>query len=282
MNPPRPERARASIVLVATTHPFQGPLDALPDYLTDARNLFEIGESARKDLGTARRAKGNATGAGSPPVGHKSINRAVVVAAVGALEAFNEDLALTALPLVSGASTSKPWFEIDGRLGMVQTPSPWNIAKMHWVFFRYDPRPDWDLLITTAWSEKGPGTNWRGTTSRYGHQTATSAEDALNAMVKVRHGFAHQDATNRPPTIPGVVSLTPTGKLSLQSHHAFNAMSMVAQVAIQTTHGLAGALPGKPPRLKWRKAMTAAGFEQLLADTPVAKAIRANWSSSPF
>jgi hypothetical protein len=61
---------------------------------------------------------------------------------VGALEAFCEDLALRAVPLIGTAARSQPWFPIAGPKGMVQTPSSQNIAKMLWVYFRYDPRPD--------------------------------------------------------------------------------------------------------------------------------------------
>lgn len=162
-------------------HPLQESLDSLPEYLTDARRLYEIVEQQLADLAKARRAAGNPTGGGQPPAAHKSLNRAVVVASVGALEAFCEDLAIRALPFVQDASVSKPWFPIAGKNGMVQTPNSENIAKMFWSYFRYDPRLDWDVLVTTAWSEVGTGTNWRGTTKRY---QGSEAAKALDAMVK--------------------------------------------------------------------------------------------------
>lgn len=269
--------------MASPPHPLQGPLDALPEYLTDARNLYEVAKHQRTELSQTRRASGNATGAGRPAARYKSINRAVVVASVGALEAFSEDLAITAQPLIPGASTAAPWFKIAGTGGMVQTPNPWNIAKMLWVYFRYDPRPDWDLLITTAWSEVvTTGTNWRGATTRYTASTSPTSADALNAMVKVRHGFAHQDTTSQPRAVPGVVNVTPKGKLSLQSHHAFNSMSMVVQIAIQMTMGLSSRLTGSNSKFKWRKSMTTAGFDRLLVDTPVARTIHTDWKGSPF
>lgn len=269
--------------MASSPHPLQGPLDALPDYLTDARNLYEVAERQRAELSQARRASGNATGAGRPAARYKSINRAVVVASVGALEAFSEDLAITAQPLIPGTSTTASWFEIAGTKGMVQTPNPWNLAKMLWVYFRYDPRPDWDLLITTSWSEvAATGTNWRGTTKRYTAGTSPTSADALSAMVKVRHGFAHQDTKSQPRVVPGVVSVTPKGNLSLQSHHAFNSMSIVAQIAIQMTMGLSTRVPGPTAKFKWRKVMTTAGLERLLTDTPVAKTIKNDWAGSPF
>lgn len=262
------------------THPLQGSLDALPDYLTDARRLYGIAEQRNADLAAERRAAGNPRGGGQPPAANKSVNRAVVVASVGALEAFCEDLALRALPLVQDASVSQAWFPIAGSRGIVQTPNSGSLARMFWSYFRYDPRPDWDVLVTTAWSEVGTGTNWRGTTKRY---QGRDAAKALDAMVKVRHGFAHQDPDNAPPSTPGIVSLTPSGKLSLQSHHAFNSMSLVVQTAIQMTHGLANFLmnPAAGP-LRWKRAMTNGDWERLLRDTPVASDIAARWANHPW
>src|ERR1700759_2427300 len=124
-------------------HPLQESLDNLPKYLTDARQLYQVVERQVPDLKEARQSAGNPAGAGRPPATHYSLNRAVVVASVGALEAFCEDLALRALPLVEDASVAKPWFPITGGQGMVQTPNSRNIAKMFWTYFRYDPRPDW-------------------------------------------------------------------------------------------------------------------------------------------
>lgn len=262
-----------------STHPLQESLDRLPEYLTDARRLYEIAEQQLAELAEARRAAGNPTGGGQPPAAHKSLNRAVVVASVGALEAFCEDLAIRALPYVADASVSKPWFAIAGKHGMVQTPNSDNIAKMFWSYFRYDPRLDWDILITTAWSEIGTGTNWRGTTKRY---QGSEAAKALDAMVKVRHGFAHQDRSNAPSSTAGIVSLTPSGNLSLQSHHAFNSMSLVVQAAIQMTHGLTGRLVSPAGPIRWKKSMTDADWERLLRDTPVANIIAARWTHCPW
>lgn len=258
-------------------HPLQGPVDALPTYLTDAHRIYEVITTRIAALTDERRRAGK-TGAGQPGAVGKALNRAVVVAAVGALEAFCEDLAITALPLVPTATIAKPWFPVGGTRGMVQTPNSGNIAKMFWVYFRYDPRPDWDILVTTAWSElNAGGTHWRGTTTNY---AGDQAAEALDAMVKVRHGFAHQDRANAPGAKPGIVSVTPTGKLSLQSHHAFNAMSIVAQAGVQLVHGLSGHLPGTHRRLRWKKGM--GSLHDLLVDTPVAADIQTRWTSQPF
>ena len=263
-------------------HPLQESMDRLPEYLADARSLYRVGEELRAELTKARRAKGNMTGAGAPDARHKSMNRAVVVASVGALEAFAEDLALAALQLVPASRTTDEWFQIDGSRGMVQTPSPGNLAKLFWAYFRYDPRPDWDLLVANGMNEVGATTAWRTGTTQYSATTSPTAVQALAAMVKVRHGFAHQDASNRPQPVPGVVASTGLGKLALHSHHAFNSMSLVVQVAFQTTIGLAGHIPAHAEPFKWRAAMTNAGFERLLADSPVSKVVAAHWVSPPF
>lgn len=254
----------------------------MPEYLSDAWRIYSVLRERNADRSADRRAAGNKTGAGSPTVEHKSLNRAVVVAAVGALEAFCEDLALRACDNVPDAQVVKGWYAIEGTKGMVQTPSSSNIAKMFWVYFRYDARVDWDFALRASWAEAGnaPGaTKWRGATVRYARGDAASA---LDAMVKVRHGFAHQDKSNAPKSLPGVVELTPSGKLSLQSHHAFNAMSMVVQLAVQTSMGLSELIPGTYRSLRWHASMGRAGWDDLLADTPALEAIRTHWTRHPF
>jgi hypothetical protein len=93
-------------------------------------------------------------------------------------------------------------------------------------------------------------------------------------MVKVRHGFAHQDRANAPASTPGIVELTPTGKLSLQSHHAFNSMSIVVQIAVQMTHGLAAVVGQHTASFRWKQAMSQADWGQLLRGTPAGAAIQ--------
>ncbi|MDX2973534.1 hypothetical protein [Kribbella solani] len=224
----------------------------MPEYLTDASRLLGIVEERNAELAARRRGAGNRTGAGQPPAAHKSLNRAVVVASVGALEAFCEDLAIRARGHAPGALVGRPWYAIEGSRGIVQTPSSNNIAKLFWTYFHYDPRPDWELQVTCGWQElSGTGTNSRGTTTVY---RGTAAAEALDAVVKVRHGFAHQDRANAPAKTPGLVDLTPTGKLSLQSHHAANSIRLVVQTAIQTVHGLSRHVPALSGKLRWKKA----------------------------
>ena len=257
-------------------HPLQGPLDALPKYLTDAASIFDVIRERITNQTTLRQS-GGGTGGGRPRGGHRSLNRAVVVASVGALEAFTEDLVLTARDLIPNAGTSKPWFHVEGGKGMVQTPNSSNIAKLLWVYFRYDPRPEWDVTLKAAQAELSEGGSlWRGTKTRY---TGGAAAEAIDAMVKVRHGFAHQDSS-KPETVAGVVMATQAGNLSLGSHHALNSISMVAQISLQMAHGVADLLPGTHPRLRWKKAMTP--IEELLVDTPVASDIPGRWLHHPF
>lgn len=222
-------------------HPLQAPLDSIVDYLADAGRLHEVASRLREQQADERRKNGQALGSGSPTVHHKSLNRAVVVAPVGAMEAFFEDLALTAVRMCTNLSSPEQWFAIDGSRGMVQTPSPHNVRKMLWVFFRYDPRADWDITVTVSPAEMNSvkGSKWRGVPRQVAD---ADAADFLHAMVKVRHGFAHQDHAQRPPHEPGIVNLTPKGKVAVHSHHAGNSMSALIQVAIQSAYGLSNAL----------------------------------------
>jgi len=259
-------------------HPLQAPLDNLVGYLADARALYEV-TMQKMDALTAARTAGGKSGGGAPPAQHRSLNRAVVVAAVGAWEAFCEDLAISALDLDPGAKVTDKWYQIGGTRGMVQTPHPSNVAKMFWGYFRYDPRPDWDVRLMASWHEvNGTGTLWRGATTSY---AGDAAANALDAMVKVRHGFAHQDKSSIPQSVAGMVNLTPRGKIALHSHHAFNAMSSVVQVSIQTTHGLSDAL-GVARNFRWSSKMSASSWEDLIVDTPVAADVASEWRKSPW
>ncbi|MFC6866990.1 hypothetical protein [Haloechinothrix salitolerans] len=246
------------------------------DYLGDAQRINEVIQQRLQQTTTARRAQGK-PGGGQPGRPHSSLNRAVVVAAVGALEAFNEDLALTAQPLDPQATPPSPWYEIDGRRGMVQTPSPYNLRKLYWTFFRYDPTPDWDLSVGVAPTELGTGSAWRvGTTSYKG----IDASSFLDAMVKVRHGFAHQDKAQKPPAYAGIVTLTPTGRIAIHSHHATNALSVLLQFAVLTTHGLADWL-SVTGRFRWSARMASANWENLLCGTPAGSMVTKHWKNAP-
>jgi len=262
-------------------HPLQSSLDELVSYLSDAQNILESIHQKNADLTAQRVSQGSKTGAGAPPANQRSLNRAVVVAAVGATEAFFEDLALAAVAADPSLAPPTGWYKIDGSGGMVQTPSPYHVAKMLWTLYRYDPRPDWDIVVTTSPSEtNGNGSNWRGSRTNY------QAQDAANffaAMVKVRHGFAHQDRAQLPPHQAGIVNRTPTGKIAIQSHHAENAISSVLQMAIQSTIGLSTTL-GMTGDFRWKATMTRAGWATILADTPVAATIATSgdWTHHPW
>ena len=264
-------------------HPLQGPLDNLVDYLADARRLHDVATILREQQSTERRNNGQATGAGSPTVHHKSLNRAVVVASVGAMEAFFEDLALTAVDLTPGLAQPEDWFHIEtkgSRAGMIQTPSPYNVRKMLWVFFRYDPRSDWDITVSVSPAEttSGHGSTWRGALQQV---AGPDAAKFLHAMVKVRHGFAHQDHAQKPPHEPGIVNLTPKGKVAVHSHHAENSMSALVQVAIQSAHGLSNELD-LAGTFRWSKKMDEADWEWLLKGTQAASLVASHWRGHPF
>jgi hypothetical protein len=257
-------------------HPLQGPLDRMIEYLGDAQGIHEVLQERLQKTTADRRAQGKA-GGGQPGKPHSSLNRAVVVAAVGALEAFNEDLALTAQPLDPQATPPSPWYQIDGRQGMVQTPSPYNLRRLYWTFFRYDPTSDWAWNVDVAPAELGIGSTWRVGAKAY---RGKDASEFLDAMVKVRHGFAHQDKAQKAPAYAGIVKLTPTGRIAIHSHHATNALSVVLQYAVLTTHGLADWLSVKG-QFRWSSQMAAAQWIALLRNTPAAEKVTSEWKNAP-
>ncbi|MDI2127597.1 hypothetical protein [Yinghuangia seranimata] len=250
----------------------------MTEYLLDAQQIHDVTMERLRATPEARQAEGK-PGGGQPGRVHYSLNRAVIVAAVGALEAFNEDLALTAQALDPQAQRGNDWYHIDGKHGMVQTPSPHNLRKMLWTFFRYDPRPAWHWSVTISDSEVTPG----GSTWRFpgAHEcTGPDAAAFLKAMVKVRHGFAHQDKARKPKAFPGIVTLTPTGRFAIHSHHATNALSVVLQYAVLTVSGLSAHL-SLSGQFRWSIAMTDAGWEELLANTPAGSAVSSGWRYAP-
>ncbi len=99
-------------------------------------------------------------------------------------------------------------------------------------------------------------------------------------MVKVRHGFAHQDKAQKPPAYAGIVTTTPGAKISIHSHHARNALSVLLQFAVLTTHGLANQL-SIAGRFRWSAKMAAAGWEGLLRSTPAGTMVMKNWKNAP-
>jgi len=212
-------------------------------------------------------------------VEYSALHRGVVVAAVGALEAFSEDLAITAQNHDPQARPPlNSWYNIAGGNGMVQTPSPYNLRKLFWTFFRYDPHDDWDWQVQVASIETGGTGTWRTGTTQL---SKAEASQFLDTMVKVRHGFAHQDKAQKLVKCPGIASQTPAGKIVIHSHHATNAVSVLVQYAVLTAAGLAASL-GFTDTFRWLKAMTDDGWEDLLAGTPAGTLVSQTWRRAPI
>jgi len=104
-HPQRHERASACAALrvkpvvtlpAVATHALQPALDQLPQHIGDAQRLHGLIQRQLADMVARRRVAGG-TGGGAPPVEHKTLNRAAILAAVGGWEAFVEDLATEAL-----------------------------------------------------------------------------------------------------------------------------------------------------------------------------------------
>ncbi len=249
----------------------------MTEYLRDAQLVHRVTQE-RLDRVTAERQAQGKGGNGQPGKEHSALNRAVVVAAVGALEAFNEDLAITAQKHAPQSNPPlKNWYNIAGTKGMVQSPSPNNLRKLFWTFFRYDPHDDWDWLVQVAPIETGGTGTWRTATTQL---AKAQASQFLETMVKVRHGFAHQDKDQKLVVCPGIASSTASGKIVIHSHHATNAVSVLMQYAVLTTTGLAKQLGFTAP-FRWIKPMTEADWETLLKGTPAGALVSQTWNSAP-
>ncbi|MEU3430481.1 hypothetical protein [Streptomyces gardneri] len=208
----------------------------------------------------------------------------MVVAAVGALEAFTEDLAITARDHHPPAMPPRPeWYSIAGPGGMVQTPSPTNLRKLFWSFFRYDPMADRDWQVRVSDSETGGTNTWRSGTARLSQKNAFAF---LDTMVKVRHGFAHQDKEQLKVHSPGIAGQTAGGKISIHSHRATNAVSVLLQYAVLTAAGVARDLgcTGKccARQFRWGTAMSQADWEEHLIGTHAGFLVRKTWKNPPL
>ncbi|MBS2966681.1 hypothetical protein KGA66_26830 [Actinocrinis puniceicyclus] len=258
-------------------NPLQPPVDAMTGYLRDAQMIHQATQERLTQLTAARQAQAG-RGNGQPGVVHSALNRGVVVAAVGALEAFSEDLAITAQKHHPQAMPPmNNWYNIAGSNGMVQTPSPYNLRKLFWTFFRYDPHDDWEWQVQVAPIETGGTGTWRTGTTQL---SKAQASQFLDTMVKVRHGFAHQDKDQKLVKCPGIASQTSSGKIVIHSHHATNAVSVLLQFTVLTTAGLASNL-GFTDKFRWIKPMTNAGWEELLVGTPAGTLVSQTWQRAP-
>ncbi len=231
----------------------QSALKQLPTAFNDAILLNTAVIESLAQLVQRRIAEGK-SGSGRPQAPHRALNRAVVVAAVGGMEAYFESLAQVALNAHASAGANHPpqlagWFTIVGSRGVIQTPSPENIRKLYWALFHVDLMPYWAISVGTSAKDQGEDGTWRSA-----HNLVHKGEDAvdfLNAMVQVRHSFAHMEVKKH--SAPGMALRRKDGTVSVQSHHAFNAVSAAIQISIQSTIGLANhlGLSGAP---RWESA----------------------------
>lgn len=257
----------------------QRALDTLPDCFRDAVVLDLAIEKLLAEM-TERRREQFGRGGGAPPLFHRSLNKAVVVAAVGAVEAYFENLAEEARGLGIPPVPDNGWYPIKGARGALQTPSPANLRRLFWSLFHFDLMESWKISVTTSAADVGGTGTWRKD-----HATTLDREEAasfLEAMVKVRHLFAHMDETQSRRAV-GMALASAQGKLTVQSHHAFNAVSAALQLAIQSTVALAEHLGATALRPRWQQAWNnitseGVGLAYFLTYTPVEKDILSNWS----
>ena len=262
-------------------HPFQVAFTTLSAQLTDAERLALLTISKTDDLTALRRDK-YSRGGGAPPSVHKTLHRATIVAAVGAWEAFNEELATVACDLDPTWPDRKDWFVISGSRGAFQTPNSRKVRSTYWSLFHYDPIADWAITVRTNAVELGTGKSyWRG--PRVTH-VGDDAADFLDGVVNIRHDFAHQDSKltrtskGAKPARPlaGLAEQGRTGKWNVHLVHALNALSCVLQLAVLTADGLCQHLEIVRD-VNWTSAMTRETWNTMLAGTPADDVITANW-----
>lgn len=269
------------------SHPLQAALDQMCVHLRDSQQLHGLLRRQLEELTATRRAAGG-RGGGAPRLEHKTLNRATILAAVGAWEAFTEDLATCAAEARASTvmSSRKNWYPIKGARSLVQTPSPDNVRKLLWGLFGYDPVDDWEVVVVTNGDEMGSGGTWRGKTHTHARYDAAKF---LNATVNIRHTFAHQDKTKRVDSVIGMAQARAAGGSNVGSHHAQNAVGGVLQLAVLTAHGLARQL-GMGEKFRFKKAMTDqdavpepghASWCWWLDQTPAMAAITTHWSAVP-
>ena len=194
--------------------------------------------SEHKSWPRSAREGGSSSGAGAPPASHASLNRAVVLATVGAWEAFCKG---PRGDCATGRRRAQPpcaWYQIAGSGGIVQTPNSGNVRKLFWTFFRYDPVKDWRLEVWASERELGTGaTRWRDKPKTYEDDEAAKF---LDTMVKAQPWF-RAPGPNTISRAPGIGEGI-RGRIGIGQHHALNSLSVLVQLAILTTRGLSHVL----------------------------------------
>ncbi len=265
-------------------HPYQDAIDDLDRFIVDVCRLHYVIQE-RIDRNTSGRRQAGGHGRGAPDIFHKTLNRAVAVAAVGAWEAFNERLATIAATTKFGTwKEYLDWYPISGRAGQIQTPNSRNVRRLYWSLFQFDPLPHWEINVTASpWEKSGSGSKWRVDSVTY---SGRDASEFLNGVAAIRHGFAHQDElgvsnSGNPTTpLPGLALPGVDGKWNVNSHHASNAISCILQLAILTTSELARFL-AIPERLRWTEKLNRAEWRRYLINTPAMTLVKAEWVGDP-
>ena len=134
-------------------HPFQSPLDRMIDYLSDVQQVNDVIQERLRQTTVSRRVPGT----GQPAKLHSSLNPAVV-AAVGALEVFDEDLALRAQPLDLQATPPSDWYQIDGNhdvlfVGYVTFPHSNDKCPGFWSSSSETPVQGLAMATKAGWKE---------------------------------------------------------------------------------------------------------------------------------
>lgn len=249
---------RAHVGCPMTRHPFQDAIEGFVESMQDPILLYNKAVEVAKDR-TRKKVSGIG---GGLYVETRAMHRAIAIGSVAAWEAVTEDL------LRAGAlylRTSRPktpdlisWWPPQ----YMENPGPWQVRKMYWQYFGFDPQCVWRFSFGARGNEVGrSGTYWSPFYApRLPEQTIEGEQAAqwLASLMKLRHGNVHADPKKnfkgRPE--PGVASAGNSARWGVAQHHAQNAIGVITQVALSTLVGLADHLK-IPGTLRQSKALGA-------------------------
>jgi hypothetical protein len=155
------------------------------------------------------------------------------------------------------------------------------VRKLFWILFRFDLQDHWNILVQGSDADLGGNGTWR---VREVPHSGRLASLFLDAMVKVRHGFAQQDP-NQPKAVAGMAISGAGDRVAVQSHHAYNAISGTLQLSILSTQAVIDHLCIGGPAPHWGTSLnnidrTNIGIEYWLSGSPAEEAIRNSWRGS--
>jgi hypothetical protein len=216
--------------------------------------LYDTAVEVAKEL-TKKKASGIG---GGMYVETRAMHRAIAIGSVAAWEAVTEDLLRAGAKYLRAARPGTPdvisWWPPED----MENPGPWQVRRMYWQYFGFDPQQVWRFSFGARGNEVGDsGTYWSPFYDpRLPAQTIEGAKaaDWLASLMKLRHGNVHADPKKnfKSKPAPGVARAGNTSRGGVAPHHAQNAMGVISQLTLSTLVGLADHLeiPGTLRRSK--------------------------------